>query len=124
MPTLRLTSYCLLATVYFFDAGASLGIAGTFGVEGEDGSFGSTAGALRGDGVVLLLPPAEVGGTSVLTLTARGSLPQAESDPRFERITSKRLRMHQTAATTMVIRVNTSPALVPKALEPPTPPNA
>ena len=34
------------------------------------------------------------------------------------------LRKIQTSATTIVTRVNTSPALVPKALEPPTPPKA
>ena len=42
----------------------------------------------------------------------------------FERITRSMFSAIQIAAVIMVTRVKTSPALVPKALEPPAPPKA
>src|SRR5262249_3350328 len=64
------------------------------------------------------------GDSSLLTEV---SLPQsalAELTFRFMRTTSSIAVTIQPTATKMVMRVKTSPALVPKALEPPTPPNA
>src|SRR5262249_43932798 len=52
------------------------------------------------------------------------SLPQADSVRRLVRTTSSINDRIQPIATPIVIFVNTSPALVPNALEPPTPPNA
>jgi hypothetical protein len=52
------------------------------------------------------------------------SFPQADSVRRLVRTTSSINDRIQPIATPIVIFVNTSPALVPNALEPPTPPNA
>lgn len=97
------------------------------GADGDDGGGGG--GRALPDGLdveapeALFEPPGDPGavelGTRVLV-----SVPQADSPPRFDRITSSMFMTIQKAATDMVTRVKTSPAFVPNALEPPMPPKA
>src|SRR5215831_5814828 len=95
-------------------APAPVSVAGEGGVSG--GSPAPAAGALVFD--------LEDGASALL---AEISFPQpvlAEPARRLVSTTRSIAVRIQPIATPMVIRVKTSPALVPKALEPPTPPKA
>ena len=81
------------------------------------------AGAVAGvDAPDLLLPRDD--GLSSLEIELGVSAAQAEAFRRAVRTTRSMAMRIQTDAVITVIRVKMSPALVPKALEPPTPPKA
>jgi hypothetical protein len=106
---------------------AESGIAGT----GSDGDDGASAGfgELEGDvepasasaGFAL---PRDDEEPSSLDCEVGASVPQAEAVRRLVITTRSMAIKIQTEAVTTVIFVKVSPALVPNALDPPTPPNA
>src|SRR5271166_4947181 len=99
----------------------SLGIAGTL-------SAGAGASAGRDDldavaGAPALVLPRD-DGLSSLEIELGASAAQVEAFRRAVMTTSSMAMSIQIDAVTTVIRVKVSPALVPNALEPPTPPKA
>jgi len=96
-----------------------LGIAGTL-------SAGAGASAGRDEldaGVPALVLPRD-DGLSSLEIELVASAAQVEAFRRLVMTTRSMAMSIQIAAVTTVIRVKVSPALVPNALEPPTPPKA
>jgi hypothetical protein len=109
------------------------GVAGKFVSLGIAGTLSPLAGASTGRGELdvgavagvdapdLVFPFDE---PSSLETELVESEAQVEEFRRLVMTTSSMAMSIQTAAVTTVIRVKVSPALVPKALEPPTPPKA
>src|SRR5271157_1408383 len=101
----------------------SLGIAGTLsaGAGASAGRDELDAGAVAG-APALVLPRDD--GLSSLEIELGASAAQVEAFRRAVMTTSSMAMSIQIDAVITVIRVKVSPALVPNALEPPTPPKA
>ena len=96
-------------------------MAGTAPEEDPAGAEELDAGAVP-EAEVVDLPRDEPG--SLDAAAAASGAPKIWADFRLVRTTRSMPMSIQIAAVTTVTLVNVSPALVPKALEPPTPPNA
>ena len=107
---------------------ASRGMAGTFSDEsGDSAGRGAAAPEVLPEAGSAALPavlPLPRDEPASFDADAGVSAPQAEACRRLVMITKSMSKRIQTAAVITVMRVNVSPALVPKALEPPTPPKA
>ncbi len=115
-------------------AGAAL-VAGADSVAGDisvaAGVVSSAAGAVASAGptafalpAASVVPPVPDEPTPLATVAFASSVTPVEKSLSFKTSIAKQHNRIQTVATPTVMRVNRSPALVPKALWPPAPPSA